>query len=126
MTKSFAVLPVFLLFHLAQAQTAPPRFVRAVGDGTVSSTPDQAKVQFAVVTQAVTADGASSQNATQVSTLLAALRGLLGQNADIRTLSYSLNPNYNSPRDGSQPVIVGYTASNTAEVTVSHPSLNGN
>ena len=125
MTKRWAVLPLFLFFHVAaQTQTAP-RFVRAVGEGSVSSTPDQAKLQFAVVTQAVTADGASSQNATQVSTLLAALRGLLGQNADIRTLSYALNPNYNSPRDGSQPVIVGYTASNTVEVTVTDLSLIG-
>src|SRR6266446_7034254 len=89
----------------AQAQTARPRFVRAFGEATVSTTPDQAKVQFAVVTQAATADAASSQNSTQVTTLLAALRSLLGQNAEIRTLSYSLSPNYSSPRDGSQPVL---------------------
>ena len=50
-------LYLVLAFHLAtQAQTAPPRFVRAVGEATVPSKPDQAKVQFAVVTQAVTAD----------------------------------------------------------------------
>jgi uncharacterized protein len=126
MNKTCVLVPLFVLFRLAaQAQPAAPRIVRAVGEATVSATPDQAKVQFAVVTQAPTADGASSQNATQVAALLSALRALLGQNADIRTLSYSLNPNYNSPRDGSQPVIVGYTASNTVEVTVTDLSTIG-
>jgi uncharacterized protein len=115
---------VFVCFA-AQAQTARPRFVRAFGEATVSSTPDQAKIQFAVVTQAATADAASSQNATQVTTLLAALRSVLGQTADIRTLSYSLSPNYNSPRDGSQPVIVGYTASNVVEATSGDLSIIG-
>ena len=72
MVKICAILPAFLFFQVAQAQTAPPRFVRAVGEATVPSKPDQAKVQFAVVTQAVTADAAASQNATQVATLMAA------------------------------------------------------
>jgi hypothetical protein len=109
----------------AQAQTARPRIVRAFGEATVSATPDQAKIQFAVVTQAATADAASSQNSTQVTTLLAALRSVLGQSADIRTLSYSLSPNYNSPRDGSPAVIIGYTASNVVEATAADLSIIG-
>jgi uncharacterized protein YggE len=120
MIKTCAVLGLFLLFHVtARAQAPQPRFVRAFGEATVSSVPDQAKIQFAVVTQAATADAASSQNATLVSTLMAALRAVIGQSGDTRTLAYSLNPNYSSPRDGSQPVIIGYTASNTVEATSS-------
>ena len=115
-----------LLFTLAaQAQTAPRPFIRAVGQATVSVTPDQAKVQFAVVTQAPTATAASTQNANQVTVLLAALRSVLGQNAELKTISYSLNPNYNNPRDGSQPIVVGYTASNIVEVTVADLSAIG-
>jgi uncharacterized protein YggE len=126
MTKACVILELFLLFGVAaEAQTAARPFVRAFGEATVSTVPDQAKIQFGVVTQAATAEAAASQNATQVTTLLAALRGVLGQTAEIRTLSYSLNPNYNSPRDGSQPVIVGYTASNTVEATVTDLSLIG-
>lgn len=126
MNKTRVILPVLALLSVASfAQTAPRRFVRAFGEGTVSATPDQAKIQFSVVTQAVTAEAAAAQNATQVTSLLAALRSVLGPNAELKTLSYSLNPNYSSPRDGSQPVLIGYTASNTVEATVTNLSLIG-
>ena len=91
----------------------------------MSVNPDQAKIQFGVVTQAPTAEAAASQNAAQVTKLVAALRSVLGQNAVLKTISYSLNPNYSSPRDGSPPVIIGYTASNNVEVTVSDLTLIG-
>src|SRR5437762_9954815 len=126
MRKACVLLQLFVFFDLAaQAQMPSRPFVRAFGEATVSSTPDQVRIQFGVVTQGATADAASSQNATQVTTLLAALRALLGQSAEIRTLSYSLSPNYSSPRDGSQPVLVGYTASNIVEATVADLSIIG-
>ena len=45
-------------------------------------------------------------------------------NAKIQTLSYSLNPNNNYPSNG-QPVLTGYTASNTVQVTVTDLSIIG-
>src|SRR6266404_1374693 len=112
-----------LLSVTAQAQTQQRRaVVVAVGQGTVSVQPDEARVQFSVVTQAVTAQSAASQNADQVTAVLAALRSVLGPNAQLRTLSYSLNPNYSN---GNQPVIIGYTASNTVEARLSDLSLIG-
>ena len=112
-----------LLSVTAQAQTPPRRaVVVAAGQGTVSVQPDEAKVQFSVVTQAVTASDAASQNATQVTAVLAALRSVLGPSANLRTLSYSLNPNYSN---GNQPILIGYTATNTVQVTLSDLSLIG-
>ena len=129
MKRTCLLLSAFTLFGLtahAQAPQAPTRpFVVAFGDATVSTQPDEARVQFSVVTQAATAQGASTQNANQVTAVLAALRSVLGPNADLKTLSYSLNPNYSTPRDGTQPVIIGYTASNTVEVRMSDLSLIG-
>ena len=126
MNKTWVLLPVLAVFTFsASGQVAPRRFVRAFGEGSVSATPDQARIQFSVVTQATTAEAAAAQNATQVTSLLAALRSVLGPNAELKTLSYSLNPNYNSPRDGSQPILIGYTASNTVEATVTNLSLIG-
>ncbi len=123
MIKKAHLLLVALVSLTAQAQTPPRRaVVVAVGQGTVSVTPDQAKVQFSVVTQAATAQDAASQNANQVTAVLAALRSLLGPNADLKTLSYSLNPNYST---GSQPVLIGYTATNTVQVSLSDLSLIG-
>jgi uncharacterized protein YggE len=120
------VLPTLVLFSLvAQAQTpAPPPFVRAIGNATVPVKPDQAQIQFAVVTTASTAQDAASQNANVVTAVLAALGTVLGPNPNIQTLSYSLNPNYNYPQNG-QPVLTGYTASNTVQVTLTDLSLIG-
>jgi len=125
MLKKTHLLPAVLalLSVTAQAQTPPRRaVVVAAGQGTVSVQPDEAKVQFSVVTQAVTAQDAASQNATQVTAVLAALRSVLGPNANLKTLSYSLNPNYSN---GSQPILIGYTATNTVQVTLSDLSLIG-
>ncbi|MEO7649826.1 MAG: SIMPL domain-containing protein [Bryobacteraceae bacterium] len=109
---------------VAQAQTPSPRYIRAFGEGVVSVKPDLARVQFSVVTQAPNASDAANQNATQVNTVLTALRSLLGPSADIHTLSYSLTANYSFPQN-SQPVLTGYTANNTVEVVLSDLSLIG-
>jgi uncharacterized protein YggE len=120
------VLPTLFLFSLiAQAQApAPPPFVRASGSATVPVKPDKATIQFSVVTTASTAQDAASQNANVVTAVLAALGTLLGPNPNIQTLSYSLNPNYNFPQNG-QPILTGYTASNTVQVILTDLSLIG-
>ncbi len=56
--------------------------------------------------------------------MLAQLRAVLGSAADIKTISYSLSPNYRYPQ-GAPPVLTGYTASNTVEITMSDLSLIG-
>ncbi len=124
--RTIAALAVSLCVMTAYAQVSTPRppFVRAVGQGNVSVQPDLAKVDFGVVTQAATAQDASSRNAGQVNALLAALQGLLGSTANIQTISYSLNPNYNYPPNGN-PVLIGYTASNTIEVSAGDLSMVG-
>ena len=125
MRKTCLILSAIALRSLtAQAQTAALQrpFVVAQGDATVSAQPDEARIQFSVVTTAATAQSAASQNADQVTAVLAALRTVLGPNAQLRTLSYSLNPNYSN---GNPPVITGYTASNTVEARLSDLSLIG-
>jgi hypothetical protein len=126
MMSTHLVLPTLILFSLA-AQAQPPNpngFVRALGNATLPVKPDKGIVQFAVVTTAATASDASTQNANQVTALLAALGAVLGPNPNIQTLSYSLNPNYNFPQN-SPPVLTGYTASNTVQVTVTDLSIIG-
>jgi uncharacterized protein YggE len=110
-----AIVPV-------QAQTTTrPRFVRSVGEGVASGKPDQARIDFSVVTQAATAQEASSQNADKTTAVLNALRQVLGPNADVRTVNYYLAANYRS--DGT--AIVGFTASNTVQATVNDISIPG-
>ncbi|MEK7406952.1 MAG: SIMPL domain-containing protein [Acidobacteriota bacterium] len=95
----------------------PPRpYVRATGEATVSVRPDQAQIDIGVVTEAATAQAAGAQNATRLEAVLAELRKALGAGAEIKSSGYSLNPNRRYPKDGGQPVIVGYTATNVVQV----------
>lgn len=119
---------LMLLVTLAlpgQTAGAAQRLVRASGEGMVSAVPDRAKVSVGVVTQAATAQEAAAQNATQVEAVLAQLRLLLGAGADLKTINYTLTPNYRYPTGGGTPTLVNYTASNTVEVTLADLSLIG-
>jgi len=123
------LLPICALLGTAlQAQppvAALPSFIRAVGNASVSVKPDQARIQLAVVTTAATAQDAANQNATQVNSVLSALRNVPVPDANLQTLSYSLTPNYNYPQGGGQPILTGYTASNTVQITLTDLSLIG-
>jgi len=106
----------------AQTTTVPPRTITASANASISAPPDKAMVDVGVSTQATTAQDASTQNATQVSSVLAAMQTVLGANANIKTINYSLNPVYST---GNNPTIVGYTASNTVEATLTDLTLIG-
>src|SRR5436190_20513458 len=104
----------------ALAQDSPDKMVRpsirVTGDSTVTVKPDQAEISIGVVTQAPAAGTAAAQNAQKQDTVIAELRKLLGAGADIKTISYSLSPNYRYPKEGGQPTITGYTATNVVQV----------
>jgi uncharacterized protein YggE len=125
MICSLALLAVFSAGVEAQAVVASRRLVRATGDATLSVKPDQAKINVGVVTQAATAQEASTQNATQVDAVLNRLKQVLGASGDMKTIGYSLTANYKYPQGGGQPTLTGYTASNTVEVTTNDLSLIG-
>ncbi|HYV07150.1 MAG TPA: SIMPL domain-containing protein, partial [Blastocatellia bacterium] len=107
----------------AQAQGPPDRplrpTIRVTGEATVTSKPDQAEINIGVVTQAGTGQAAAAQNAQKQDAVLSELRKVLGSSAEIKTVSYSLNPNYRYPKEGGEPTIAGYTASNVVQVKTS-------
>src|SRR5579885_651771 len=119
-TAFLAAATLALVSH-AEAQPRPPS-VRTTGEATVSARPDQAVLEIGVVTQAATAQAAGTDNAGQLHAVLSRLHSL-GSAAEVKTLGYSLTPNYRYPKEGGQPAITGYTASNTLEVTTSDLSL---
>ena len=92
--------------------------ITAVGDASISVTPDMARVDVGVSTQAATAQDATQQNATQAGTVITALQALLGTNATIKTISYSVSPVYNNPPQGQSATIIGYVVTNIVEVTL--------
>ncbi len=115
----------FILILLAglaamQAQdainTADIPSVRVHGESTVSAEPDQVQFDIGVVAQAATAKEASDQNAAQTKALVEELRTLIPA-ADIKTVNFSVNPNYRYPKEGA-PTISGYTANNTVRLVL--------
>ncbi len=94
----------------------PRPTIRVSGEATVTAKPDQAEINIGVLTQAATGQAAATQNAQKQDAVLSELRKLLGAAADIKTISYSLSPNYRYPKEGGQPTIAGYTASNIVRV----------
>jgi len=114
----FAAL-IVLLAALGRAQThavpASPS-VTATGHAVVHVPPDQARIDIGVVTQqAPNAEAAASENASRLSAVLERLRGTAGPKSEIRTISYSVGPNY--VFSGGSRSIKGYNAMNVVEVT---------
>src|ERR1017187_8213569 len=116
MSRMYLSLLLLMLCCCAMAaQTAVPS-VQANGSATIAVKPDQAQLDVGVVTNGVTAQDASQQNASLSNTVQAALGKVLGSAGTLQTVSYYVTPRYsNTPNQTS--VIVGYTPSNTVRVT---------
>jgi uncharacterized protein YggE len=121
------LISALLMFTAAaQTTTSTQRYVTAVGSATVSAAPDKASVDLGVATQASTAQAASTQNATMVSSVISAIQNVLGPKGDIKTVSYSLDPVYNNTVTVQQtPTIIGYMATNVVEATITDLTLIG-
>ena len=112
-----------LLLILAGASAAalaqqPVSSIRVTGDARVTAKPDRVQIDIGVTTRAPQSQDAAAQNARQVEAVLAAVRKAAGPAAVLKTISYSLNPNYQYHPNGGEPTIDGYTANNVVQVTL--------
>lgn len=118
-TKGLLITLMFFAAQVAAQDTGKlPPSVQTSGEAVVTATPDRAQIDVGVVTQADTSQAAVAQNAQKLEATLERLRQLLGANTDIKTVSYTLNPNYRYPKEGGEPTITGYTATNIVRVTL--------
>ncbi|MFN2411723.1 MAG: SIMPL domain-containing protein [Pyrinomonadaceae bacterium] len=119
---------MFLTVHTAAQDSTDklPPSIRTVGEAEIAVKPDRAEIDVGVVTQAENSRNAVEQNARKLAATLARLRTLLGADADIKTISYSLTPNYRYPQTGGEPTITGYTATNIVRVTLDDLARVGN
>ena len=120
MRLAFSICLMTILFVLPSAaqdvNTKLPPSIQTSGEAVITAKPDRAQIDIGVTTQADTSQTAASKNATQLETVLAQMRRVLGPGADIKTISYSLSPNYRYPTGGGEPTITGYTATNIVRV----------
>ncbi len=114
----FIVLLLLTLQTWAQSSDKLPPSIRTTGEAEVIVQPDRALIDIGVVTQANTSQAAVEQNAKKVEAVLAQLRQLLGAKADIKTISYTVTPQYKYPKEGGERSITGYTATNIVRVTI--------
>jgi uncharacterized protein len=98
-----------------------PPTIRVHGEATASAEPDQAQFDIGVVTQASSVNAAVNQNAAQTNAVMRELRGLV-PDKDIKTVNFSVNPNYKYPKEGAAAVIDGYTANNTVRLMLNDVS----
>jgi hypothetical protein len=102
----------------AAAPAAALSSIRVTGDARVSAQPDRVQIDLGVQTQAPLSQEAASANARQLEAVLAAVRKAAGPGAQLKTVSYSLSPNYQYHTGGGEPTITGYTALNVVQVTL--------
>ncbi len=101
-------------------QSPVQRTVSVTGSGTVQVQPDMAVIDLGVQTDATTASEAMTQNNTQMQSVMSALQKAGIPNTDIRTTTLQLYPRYQNNNNQTQQsnTVVGYTATNTVEVTL--------
>jgi uncharacterized protein YggE len=112
-------LSLVLAPFLLAAEDAGQKRVASIqvdGEAVVHAKPDRAEVDLGVVTQSPDAKTAATQNAQKLDRVIQQLRSQVGQNLEIKTIGYSLSPNYVYPPQGGEPKITGYTASNIVQV----------
>jgi uncharacterized protein YggE len=118
--RSIVAVALLMLPALASAQERDrspiPPSVTVTGEGIVTAEPDVAEIEIGVVTEAKAAPQASKENAAKLAKVIAEVKKLLGPGDEIKTIGYSLNPNYRYPREGGKPELTGYTATNVVRV----------
>src|SRR5215469_13163941 len=77
-----------------QQITSPVSSIRVTGDAVVTAKPERAQIDVGVLTQERQSQNAATQNARQMDSIVSALHKLLGLEADIRTINYTLSPDY--------------------------------
>ena len=87
------------------------------GEGTVSAVPDIATLDISIVTDAGTSKAAQDENSRKSQTVVDFLKREGVEEKDIKTTGYNVYPQYAYPR-GGQPVVSGYQATQSIQVTV--------
>lgn len=94
-TKLFGPIP----FYINSTNTTKTDLFSASGEGTATAVPNQATVYAGVTKTAKTVDEAQKQVNSVSEKLIADLKKLGIEKADIKTTNYSVNPSYdNNPR----------------------------
>jgi uncharacterized protein YggE len=127
------VAAFLLLFQLVPSKSlaadvtasSTTKSINIMGDGEVNATPDIAYLFLGVTTDKSTTTEALKANSTAMSNIMVAIKKEGIKDEDIKTSSYSLSPKYEYDKATEKSILVGYTVSNTLNVTVKDISKVG-
>ena len=114
-----------LLFRLAVAaialapmsSQAAEKLLTVIGEATVAVAPDIAVIRIGVTSQGKTAHEASDANATQMTKVLAAIKGTGVADRDVQTSRLSLQPQYDQNKSGTARLL-GFQVSNQVTIKI--------
>ena len=101
-----------------EAMASPPGTIRVVGEASITTKPDMAELEVGVVTEAKTAEEASTANARKMTRVIEAMKKELGAGADVKTVGLMVTQRYDTLKPGKRPELVGYTATNVIRARI--------
>ncbi|HHW47247.1 MAG TPA: SIMPL domain-containing protein [Clostridiaceae bacterium] len=106
-------------------QTPTKRTMSVSGQGIVYASPDIAYVSLGIVTENADAKAAQQENAEIMSKIVDAIKAEGIKAQDIKTERYYISPKYSYDKDTGENKIVGYTVTNSVQVTIRDISKTG-
>lgn len=107
------------------ADTSQVRTITASGEGAIQASPDVAYVSVGVITEGKELAKVQADNTDKMTKVMASLTKLGIKKEEIKTTGYNVSPKYEWNEKTSVSTIVGYTVSNTLEVTVNDITKTG-
>jgi hypothetical protein len=125
---SFGVLSWgYYNYRQAQNIVNPERIITFTEEGKVIVKPDIAKTSFSVITQGIEATAVQAENNQKMQKVIDFVKKQGIEEKDIRTIDYSLNPQYDynwcktssvKPYTSCPPKIIGYELTQSVEVKI--------
>ncbi len=97
---------------------APARTIAVSAEGKTLAAPDIAELSFSVISQGKNPDELSDSNNQKMNAVAKFVKGEGIVEADMKTTSYSLQPNYQYDRTTQRNFITGYTLTQTLTIKV--------
>ena len=100
------------------ANAADPRYISVTATGSTTVVPDAVRINAAVSLISKSSAEALAASSTTASAVRKALVANKVSTKDLATQSVNVYPEYSYPQDGGKPVLTGYRASQTFEITI--------
>lgn len=119
--------------NLGRSTIYPTSTITVEGTGEATAIPDVARISFSVTEKATTVADAQEKATAKMDKALEAVATLGIEEADTKTISYNVYPQYEyqncsmgyCPPTYSSPRIIGYEVSQTIEVTIRDTAIAG-